>query len=156
LLFSFAVAWLFGTSKAVKKSKTATIIKPKTKKGTAAWLEKEGVKPGPSVILFKRVSSDFKTQETTPNETVWIVGSTLVHASPQLNNKECGEGKYHFCSRPYFCDEFRTTAGDKYIALSVPVKTLYAWPSPSYPHKISGTTATVLYVCDKHGRKVNP
>jgi hypothetical protein len=155
LLFSFAVAWLCGKgTKAKKKSKTATIIKPVRKSGTAGWLEAEAVKPEKAVVLFKRVSSDFKTQEHTNNETLWKIGETLTHPSWSPKDEECGRGKFHACSRPYFCDQFRSVSGDKYIAIEIERKDLYAWPNPDYPHKIAFRKGTVLYQCDKFGKEI--
>jgi hypothetical protein len=157
-LWGFAVVWLLNKSSAILKSKTATIIRPVQKAGTEAWIEREGVelKSGQVtlVTLFKRVSKDFLTQEGDKNETKWEIGKRIVHPSPSLKDKECGEGKFHFVSRPYFADQFRDKKSDRYIALSVPVKTLYAWPNAEYPHKISGTEATVLYECNRFGKKI--
>jgi hypothetical protein len=141
-------------AKIQKKSKTCTVIVPTIAEGLEGWLENNAVAPsGKSIILYKRVSKDFKTQEGAERETLWAIGATLKHHSPDLESAECGGGKFHFCSRPYFCDEFRSTAGDKHIACQVPLKALYAWPRPTYPHKIGGTEAKVLYVCDRFGKK---
>ena len=57
-LFGFAVAFLFKKARAIKKSKTATIIKPKY----TNWFDANGIEKKPKIILFKRVSKDFKTQ----------------------------------------------------------------------------------------------
>jgi hypothetical protein len=154
-LFGFAVCWVLGNGKVLKQSKTATIIKPKIKKGNDGWLESQSVKKNKNhVVLFKRVSGDLKTQENTPNETTWTIGKTITHPAWTPKNSECGEGKFHACSYPHFCDEFRTHVGDKYIAIRVNVKDLYAWKEPQYPHKIAFRQGTALYQCDKHGKKM--
>ena len=155
VLWGYCVVWLLNKSTAILKSKTARKITPVLKERNAAWFEREGieVKDG-CAILFKRVSKDFKTQEGTANETYWKIGERIVHSNPKLKEQEVGAGKFHFCSRPYFGDQFRSEKGDKYIALSVPIKTIHAWPNPDYPHKIGGTEAIVLYECDKFGKKL--
>ena len=153
----FSVCWALAKGKIIKKSKNATVIKPKTSVGTNGWLEGQGVKKDKtSVVLFKRVSSEWKTQEGSANETVWAPGSTLELsvAAWSPTNSECGTGKFHACSRPYFCDEFRSNAGDKYVAIRVQVKDLHAWKDPQYPHKIAFRKGTVLYQCDKLGKKI--
>ena len=101
------------------------------------------------------MSSDLKTQEGTVNETVWEIGKTLSHVSWSPKVSECGEGKFHACSRPYFCDEFRFNKDDKYVAIRVKVKDLHAWQgNTQYPHKIAFRAGTVLYQCDKFGNKL--
>ncbi len=107
-----------------------------------------------NVILFKRVSSDYKTQEGTRNETTWKVKSTLTHPNWNPKESECGEGKYHACSRPYFCDEFRSNKNDVYIALKIAKKDLFEWKNAQYQHKIAFRKGTVLYRCDKFGKKI--
>jgi hypothetical protein len=157
VLYMFAVCWVLAKGKLTKRSETATIIKPKKSEGTDGWLEEQGIdQDKKQVVLFKRVSSDLKTQETTPNETVWEIGKTITHSAWSPEKDECGAGKFHACSRPYFCDEFRTNKGDKYIAIQIKVKDLYVWPGEtvSYPHKIAFREGTVLYVCDKMGKKL--
>ena len=154
-LFMFAVCFLLSKAKVSKKSETATIIRPTTPKGTDGWLTSQAIKPGASVILFKRVSKDYKTQEGTANETAWLAGSTLEHAAWNPTQAECSGGKYHACSRPYFCDEFRSVDGDKYIAIRISKKDLYSWPTnPQYPHKCAFRKGTVLYECDRYGKKL--
>jgi hypothetical protein len=119
------------------------------------WFERNAVEESVSIILYKRVSSEFKTQEGTKNETHWLVGSSVEHPAWNPAENECGEGKFHGCSRPYFCDEFRNKAGDRYIALSVAKCDLYEWiKNPQYPHKIGFRVATVLYECDRYGKPV--
>ncbi len=156
-LFGFSVAILVALSKNVhKKSKTATIIKPVVEWTTKGWLEREGIKINKNkVILYKRVSKDFKTQEETKNETLWAVGTTLEHPTWKPETEECGEGKYHACSKGYFCDEFRSNDGDKYVAIEIAVKDLYAWKEASYPHKIAFRKGKVLYEVDKYGEKIS-
>ncbi len=117
-------------------------------------MESQAIKSAVSVILFKRVSVDFKTQEGQPWETTWAIGSKLKHPNLDLKSKECGAGKYHACSRPYFCDEFRSNSGDKYIAIRIKKADMYAWPNPEYPHKIGFAAGEVLYEVDRFGERV--
>ncbi len=154
LLFAFSVCWKLAKGKITKKSKTATVITPKYKKGNAGWLEKEGIENTNTLILFKRVSFEFKTQENRPNETVWKIGNTLEHPNWEPKKEECGEGKYHACSRAYFCDDFRENKTDVYVAIEVDKKDIFAWDNPSYPHKIAFRKGKVLYQCDKMGKKI--
>jgi len=104
--------------------------------------------------LFKRVSSEFKTQEKTHNETLWLPGTTVEHKAWAPENDECGAGKFHAVARPYFGDEFRSNLEDRYIAIEIAAKDLYEWKNPQYPHKIAFRKGTVLYECDKYGNKV--
>ena len=152
LLFSFAVAIVSKLlkHKIVKKSKTAYIQKVED----LGWFENNGIKKSKNVILYKKVSVDFKTQENTQNETVWKIGSTLEHPEWNPTIKECGPGKYHACSKPYFCDEFRNKKGDRYIAIQVELKDTHEWNNPEYTHKISFRKGTVLYECDKFGKRI--
>ena len=139
----------------LKKSKNCIVIKAKQHKGVAGWLEREGVMEvdGSSVILYKRVSNDMLTQENTENETNWKIGATLT--VPNFDpSQECGPGKFHACSRPYFCDEFRSNAGDVYIAIRVAVSDLHAHDCGSYPHKIALRSASVLHLVDRWGEKI--
>ncbi len=81
--------------------------------------------------------------------------TTVTHHDWRPESGECGEGKFHFCSRPYFCDEFRQTKGDRYVAIEVKQKDLHAWKNPGcYPHKIGGREGKVLYECDRFGKKL--
>src|SRR5438477_798317 len=153
LLFAFACAFNLVKAKFQEKSNTHTIIVPVDVKGTGGWLESQAIKPAASVILFKRVSADFKTQEGQPWETLWGVGAKLKHPNPDLKSQECGAGKYHACSRPYFCDEFRSRNGDKYIAIKIKKSDMYAWPNPDYPHKIGFLAGEVLYEVNRFGEK---
>ena len=106
-------------------------------------------------VLYKRVSKDFKTQENTPNETVWKIGSIVKHENYKPDIDECGEGKFHACSKPHFCDEFRSAKGDRYIAVEVKREDLFEWKdSPVFPHKISFRCGKVLYECDRFGKKI--
>ena len=116
------------------------------------WLEKEKleVKDG-SVILYKRVSKDFQTQEGTTNETLWSIGTTLEHPAWKPDGEECGAGKYHACSRPKFCDEFRDKSDDRYIKLQVRIEDMYAWENPYYPSKIAFRKGIVLGECNQDG-----
>jgi hypothetical protein len=139
-----------------RESSHATVITPEQYRDTFGWLEENAVTTvDGSVVLFKRVSSDFRTQEGNPWETAWIIGSTLTHSDWNPTSSECSGGKYHACSRPYFCDEFRSTKGDRYIAIQIKTDDLYAWvDSPQYPHKVAFRQGTVLYEVDRMGRKI--
>jgi len=152
-LHGFSVAWIpeDGECTADCPSDTARIqaVTP------LPFLEREGIEvTDGSVVLYKRVSKDWKTQEGTDRETTWTVGSVLEHPRWEPKQSECGAGKYHACSRPYFVDEFRNKDGDRYIALRVAVADLYEWPNPEYPHKIAFRKGTVLHECDRCGQEV--
>lgn len=96
-----------------------------------------------------------KTQEGISNETLWGIGTTIEHPDWSPESSECGEGKFHAVSRPYFADEFRDGKGDKYIAIRIAAKDLYEWKdNPDYLHKIGFRACKVLYECDKFGRKI--
>jgi hypothetical protein len=150
----FAVCWALAKGKIVVNSKTATVITPEYRNGVPGWLDKHGIEEAEKVVLYKRVSADFKTQEGNRWETTWLVGSVLEHTSWDPEGQECGAGKFHACPRPFFCDEFRETKGDRYIAIEVATADLYAWPNPSYPNKIAFRKGTVLFECDRLGRQI--
>ena len=152
--YSVAFANAKGTIK--KHSDKATIITPERYKDIYGWLEQNAVKQVRSfVVLFKRVSSDFRTQEGEPWETKWEIGSKLTHPAWEPATAECSAGKYHACSQPYFCDEFRGKAGDRYVAIKIKVEDLYAWiDNPRYPHKVAFKAGKVLHEVDRMGRKI--
>jgi len=141
---------------ALRKSDQAKILQqPEPEWTVPGWLERAGIlEVNGHVIVYKRVSADLRTQEEQPWETTWCIGTTLTHPYWCPYHAECKGGKFHGCSRPYFCDEFRSVKGDRYIAVQVAVTDLYAWKKPRYPHKIAFRSGTVLYECDKHGRQV--
>ena len=151
-LFGFSVGIIpFNLKLKIKKSKQSIIQRVKPQE----WFERNGISKKEKVILYKRVSKDFKTQENMSNETSWILGSIVEHANWNPINSECGEGKFHACSRPYFCDEFRKMTDDRYIAVQINRKDLFEWEnSPSYPHKIGFRKGIVLYECDHYGNKI--
>ena len=155
-LFGQAVCFRYKDSPAPdRRSDRATIIEVEKIGGNAGWLETEGViEADGKVILYKRVSRDWKTQENTPNETSWPIGAAMLHPAWNPTEQECGAGKFHACSRPYFCDEFRSDSDDRYIAIEVAVTDLHAWPEPYYHHKIAFRAGTVLYECDRFGDKI--
>jgi len=156
VLFSFAVAV---ASKSFckyikKKSKNAYIQVVNDK---VDWFENNGInisKRQKNVILFKRVSNDFKTQEETKNETLWKVGTIVNHSNWNPTENECGEGKFHACSKSYFCDEFRSKSDDRYIALKIAIADTAQWEKPTYSHKIAFRKGKVLYECDRYGNKI--
>jgi hypothetical protein len=140
-LFGFAVAIVLAKCKNIlKKSRTCSVVRPKPKARRA--------------IVFKRVSKDLQTQEKSPNQTDWKIGSTVEHPNWKPESGECGAGKFHACSRPYFCDQFRSIQGDRYVAIEVAVKDLFAWDGGNYPHKIGFRKGTVLHECDRYGSKL--
>ena len=120
------------------------------------YLEREGIPAiNGTVTLYKRVSADWKTQEGTPNETTWTPGTTVTHPAWSPDVQECGEGKYHACSRPYFADEFRCNRGDRYVAIKIKVSDLHEWKrNPDYPHKIAFREGEVMHECDRFGKKM--
>ena len=154
-LFAYAVCWALAQGKIIKKSKTCKVIIPKIIKGLTGWFNREAVKEAKEIILYKRVSKDYKTQEGYSWETTWTIGTTLTHPNWKPNQNECGEGKYHACSRPYFCDEFRDKQEDKYIAILIKKADLFIWEdNPRYPHKIAFRSGKVLYEVNKFGKEI--
>ena len=102
------------------------------------------------VIIYKKVSFDYKTQEETPNETLWTIGSVVEHPSWDPSQEECGAGKFHACAKPLWCDVFRNNKADKYIAIEVAEEDLYEWTvNPSYPQKIGFRKGKVLKEVDR-------
>jgi hypothetical protein len=153
--YGFSVAHCNSDTCKITTGKYAVIQKLFKAKTLAQWIEIEGVKKEKGkLFLYKRVSKDFKTQEGNPHETDWAVDKKFKHLNWNPKENECGEGKFHACSHPVFCDEFRSTGGDKYVCISVAPKDCYLWPKASYPHKIAVRAGTVLYECDRFGEKV--
>jgi hypothetical protein len=112
------------------------------------WITSEFVKVEKGfATLYKRVSREFRTQEGTENETLWLPGTRVEHANWNPGEEECGAGKFHACSRPYFCDRFRNGPGDKYIVIKVEVEDLVAWKNAVYPHKIAFRRGEVIGEC---------
>ena len=135
-----------------RQADTATVIQVKPSIGTMGWLDRNGiVGVGEFVTLFKRVSSEFLTQEGTPNQTKWPLGETVTHHAWNPLLEECGPGKFHACSRPYFCDEFRSTDGDQYVSIKIATSDLHAWNNGQYPHKIAFRAGTVIAIVDRWG-----
>jgi len=151
----FAVAWLLAKAKVKAKGRNAKIVTPTRKSGVAGWLTEEGIKAvRGKVVLFKRVSKDLKTQEGTSNETTWTIGEALTVPNWSPTSAECGAGKFHACSGTWFCDQFRSNMGDRYIAVEIAVKDLHAWDKPSYPHKIAFRAGRVLHEVNWSGNKI--
>jgi hypothetical protein len=113
-------------------------LKDEIKEIKTPYLERFNVETkGDKVYLYKRVSRDFKTQEGTENETLWMIGSTVEHPDWKPESSECGEGKFHACARPHWCSVFRSEKGDKFIKIEVDKKDIYEWKNnPQYPQKI--------------------
>jgi hypothetical protein len=154
ILKGYAVAQIpFSLKIKIKKSKTAVIQRYKIEPDFFKRNEvpvKDGI-----CILYKRVSEDFKTLEGSSNETVWPVGTTLDHPNWNPGEQECGSGKFHACDIPAACDEFRyEKLDDKYIAVEVKISDTCQWQNPEYPHKIAFRKGTVLYECDRNGKKI--
>ena len=151
-LFGFSVLFQpFDLKFKFKKEKTCLIQKIKPQK----YLDREGIKATRNyIILFKKVSKDFFTQENSVNQTLWQIDSTVTHPDWRPKLEECGEGKFHACSRPYFCDEFRNIPGDRYVAIKIKITDLYEWKNPYYPHKIAFREGKVLYEVNKYGKRI--
>ena len=155
--FGFAVVVLRASAKISEKGKYAKVVRQKDFKAKtlAQWIDINGAEvKGSSITLYKRVSSDLRTQEGTENETLWAIGSSLVVPNWNPAGSECGAGKFHGCPAPHYCDEFRTKAGDRYVAIKVAKKDCKVWPDALYPHKIAFRAGTVLHECDKNGKKI--
>jgi hypothetical protein len=76
--WGFSVAFCQSDSCKIIKGKYAHIQKPFTAKDLTDWIEIWGAKKqGKKLVLYKRVSKDFKTQEGQPWETDWSIGNTL-------------------------------------------------------------------------------
>jgi hypothetical protein len=151
--FGFSVCFLGASVKVRvnKKSKTAIVQKAKL----LDFFERHGIRKTATITLYKKVSAEFKTQEGKPWESEWKIGETITHPDWNPSKKECGEGKFHACARPFFCDEFRRMRGDKYIAVEIKKENLYEWKdNPTYPHKIGFREGKVLYECDRRGEKI--
>jgi hypothetical protein len=155
ILHGFSVAFLPITLKLevnIKKESKYTVIQ---KIKNLGWFETNGVEKAATLTLYKRVSKDFKTQEGEKNKTQWNIGDVVECKDWNPKDDECGQGKFHACSRPYFCDEFRDTRGDKYIAIEVAKKDVYEWKkNPQFPHKIGFRKGKVLCECDRFGKKI--
>ena len=152
ILFGYSACFSYGKDKIKKKSETALI---QVVKKQDDFFERDAVpvKKSGKAIIYKRVSKDFKTQENTANETTWTPGTKMEH--PSWNPAaECGEGKFHACSRPYFCDEFRGGSEDRYVAIEIKVADTHQFKNPTYPHKIAFRRGNVLYECDRFGDKI--
>ena len=108
------------------------------------------------ILLYKKVSNDYKTQENTTNETSWLPGTTVEMPMYQWNpaHRECGAGKFHACAYPIACNHYRDEKNDKYVAISVNINDIYVWTPPSYPKKIAFRKGTVLHECDITGNKI--
>jgi hypothetical protein len=154
-LKTFSVAFINSKTCKIIKGKYATVIIPKRPQNIKQWIDFEGIKKqDKNILLYKRVSKDWLTQEGTPNETCWKPGTKFKHSAWEPKTEECGAGKYHACSFPAACNEFRKTDGDRYVCLSVKPADCYFWKDGSYPHKIAVRSGTVLYECDFMGEKI--
>ena len=154
VLNGWSVAFKLSVSAIVEIKSTNAVVQDRSDGKREPYLEREGVEELDGLVtLFKKVSADYKTQENTDNETKWPIGATVTHPNWEPNKSECGAGKFHACSRPYFCDEFRNEKGDRYIAIQIKVADLYEWPGEqSYPHKIAFREGLVIGECDRFGK----
>ena len=108
-----------------------------------------------TITVYKKVSKDYKTQEETENETIWLPKTIVTIDKWNPTQQECGEGKFNGGAKPHWCDSFRHERGDKYIAIKVRISDLHEWTrSPSYPQKIGFREGSVLYECDRYGQKL--
>ena len=156
-LLGFAVGVLFAKARVAKRGKNAVVVRqaPRPAKDLPEWIEFNlATKQRGKLILFKRVSKDFQTQEGTDNETLWRPGSVVEHPDWSPKHQECGEGKYHACASPFFCDQYRSSVGDRYVAIEVAARDTYVWPHAQHPHKIAFRKGRVLYECDAEGKKL--
>jgi alpha-tubulin suppressor-like RCC1 family protein len=150
----YAVCFMIKASKSLKQSKTATIIYTKCKNNLETFIDLHGMNLiNGKHTLYKKVSEELKTQENTKNETLWQIGSTLIHSNWNPVN-ECGEGKYHACPKTFFCDEFRSNQGDRYVEISVYPKDLYTHEHPNFPHKIAFRECVVESEVDRYGNRI--
>ena len=108
------------------------------------------------VLVYKRVSEEWLTQERTERETCWKPGLTVTHENFQPQSGEFGAGKFHACSLPIYCDEFRSEPTDRYVAIRVKRRDLAFWPRGNYRHKIGFRKGEVLFECDRDGRMLEP
>lgn len=149
-----AVCWNLGNAM-VTTQDAGQVITPAPKSGVDAWLKRHGIVPSALVILYKRVSKDFLTQEGSRWQTEWRPGSLVQHPAWNPTLAECGAGKFHACPRPYFCDEFRGQPDDRYVAIEIAKKDLFVWNDrPKYPHKIGFCAGRVLFECNQIGVRV--
>ena len=87
-------------------------------------------------IVYKRVSHDFKTQEDTDNETLWLPGTTVKIPFWDVS-EECGAGKFHACFDTKHCNFFRMRRRDKYIKIKVLKEDIHVFSNPKYLEKIA-------------------
>ena len=137
-------------------SSRVTIIEPIEIRDNEDWLTFHGFDCAQNlVVLYKRVSSDFRTQEGTSHETKWIPGTIVTHSAWDPAQNECGASKFHAVARPWMADQFRWMKGDRYVAVEIDRSDLYAWRgTPDYPDKIAFRTGRVLYECDRDGNEI--
>ncbi len=113
------------------------------------WLKLVGAQmDGKKTILYKRTSHEFETR----NGIRYLLG-TLVEAPDWDPDPECGGG-LHFCIDPTGCDAFRDGKKDRYVACLVDPKDIVIHACPEYPDKIKAKKCTVLYECDREGKKI--
>ena len=158
-LFDVVVLILNDCIVKTKKTKYVTVVRRSSKNISPISVKKWAIINNVDIVsgrikIYKKVSKDFKTQEGNTNETDWKIGSIVKHSNWKPKQDECGENKFHACSKPYFCDEFRNEQGDRYIAIEVELKDTYAWPNPAYPYKIAFRKGKVIFEVDKFGKEL--
>jgi uncharacterized protein (DUF2249 family) len=128
-----------------------------TKKLNMSYLQRFNVQKNENgfYLLNKKVSKDFKTQENTDNETLWEIGTILIHKKWNSDKSECGKGKFHACAKPFWCDSFRNEKGDRYIEIGVKEEDLFEWKyNPRFPQKIGFRSAIVIREVDRMGNAI--
>lgn len=143
----------------VLKTPEVLVVEKKQISNSDKFLRRFGIVPkNGKIVVYKRVSKDFKTQEKTKNETTWTIGKTLSIPKNQIDlSSECGPGKFHACAVPLQCDKFRSIDKDRYIAIQVDLKYLhdYKIEAKAFPTKIRFTKGKVLYEVDIFGNKIS-
>ena len=148
---SLVVAWdnshvvALGNAKCIRQSDIDGTVE--------SVLRQIGPENGQEIVVYKRVSTDFKTQEGTENETLWAVGTDLEHPAWDVS-EECGDGKFHACFTPRWCDGFRDIEGDRYVAILVQTHDLHVFARPTYPQKLAFRRGKVLFECNIKGEKL--
>lgn len=148
-------------AEAERQARRSAPLNRTEEKAVLDWCAEKGlpVTDG-KVVVYKRVSADYKTQVGyLDRETSYIIGSTVTHPNWNPRSSECGAGKYHACGTPRQCDPYcgmYDNGSDKYIALEVAVKDMFAWPARGrcHPNKIAFRTGKVLCRCNREGRKM--
>lgn len=140
-----------------RKAQLRKPITPTELRRNRKWL-KEHYRPivDGKTILFKAVSPELRTQEGTRNVTTYHIGKMITVPKWNPRDQECGAGKFHACDTPMHANGYRQhNFGNRFIAISIAVKDLYAWPEATrrHPTKIAFRKGKVLFECDHTGRR---